>query len=282
MSSERCTLGCLCLALLPTATCAQEIVLSDRDAKAEAQYTSYAYAHEFGSGVYSFGGRTLQVYRLPFARRLRHASSGRPGIALKMPLTLGFVDFKPLDVDESGLPQKIDSLSFVPGLEFEIPLNERWRLRPYAKAGVSFADASEVDSVLFGAGIVAEYVFELAGARGTARSDLIYSRVDYRDQLGDDDFVRLRNGAELARGTGYSISGYELEAGGFAVLDLYPDPPEGPVSGAGVANAQFELGMMLGTRPGLRVWRLPVPRIGLSYRFAGDLSAVRIVFGTPF
>jgi hypothetical protein len=28
--------------------------------------------------------------------------------------------------------------------------------------------------------------------------------------------------------------------------------------------------------------RIPLPRIGLSYRFAGDLSSVRFVIGTPF
>jgi hypothetical protein len=42
------------------------------------------------------------------------------------------------------------------------------------------------------------------------------------------------------------------------------------------------MGVVFGTRPALRLWKVPLPRVGLSYRFAGDLSAVRIVLGAPF
>lgn len=68
----------------------------------------------------------------------------------------------------------------------------------------------------------------------------------------------------------------------FAVLDWYIDPPTGPLTGIAIPALQFEAGVMLGTRPDLKWWRLPMPRIGLSYRFAGDVSAWRLVLGAPF
>jgi hypothetical protein len=30
------------------------------------------------------------------------------------------------------------------------------------------------------------------------------------------------------------------------------------------------------------VWGIPLPRVGVGYRFGSDLDVFRIVFGTPF
>jgi hypothetical protein len=66
--------------------------------------------------------------------------------------------------------------------------------------------------------------------------------------------------------------------------DYYVDQPDGPVDSArqGGSSMQFEIGLTLGTTETLRVWRIPLPRVGIGYRFGGDLSVVRIVFGTPY
>ncbi|MGQ0835770.1 MAG: hypothetical protein ACT4O5_12790 [Gammaproteobacteria bacterium] len=52
-------------------------------------------------------------------------------------------------------------------------------------------------------------------------------------------------------------------------------------AGAEPEPLQLEPGVIFGTRPGWRVWRVPLPRIGLGYRFAGDLSGWRLVIGAP-
>jgi len=38
---------------------------TEAEVRADKRFTTYAYAHEFGSGVYDFNGRNLQVYGLP-------------------------------------------------------------------------------------------------------------------------------------------------------------------------------------------------------------------------
>lgn len=255
---------------------------SEAAVRGDRRFTSYAYAHELGSGIYDFDGRTLQVYRLPFSKRLREPQATRPGLRLTLPLTLGFLDFEPRDVIETGLPQQIDSISFVPGIEFEFALERGWSVLPYAKLGATVNDASEVTATIAGAGVSGHRDFALGDADAHYAAEALWSGIDYRASLADDSFVRVRNGLELRRALGPAVGGRRLVAGGFAILDLNVDPPSGPVTQLDVPRAQAELGIVLGLQPRAQIGRVPLPRIGLSYRIAGDLSGWRIVFGEPF
>ena len=82
----------------------------------EQEVIDFAFASQLGSGVYSMSGRTLQVYRLPFGYEFDHAADARVRPRLTLPVTLGFLDFEPIDVVHTGLPESVVSLSFVPGL----------------------------------------------------------------------------------------------------------------------------------------------------------------------
>lgn len=155
---------------------------ADAATRADQQFTSYAYAHEFGSGVYDFNGRTLQVYGLPFG----------------------------------------------------------WTVATYSR--VSF----------------------------------------HGNSLTDDDFLRFRNSLEFKRDTGFALHDHPVEYRLFATVDVYADPPTGPATGIDVPRTQLETGIAFGARPAWKIWKISLPRVGLSYRFAGDVSAVGFVLGAPF
>lgn len=264
------------LLLSPAAALAQGATSS------EQEFANYSFAHELGSGLYESSGRLMQIYRLPFAWRYREASDRAPGVTLLLPATLGFFDFDPTGLVQHGLPDGIDSFSFVPGVELEIP-HGAWRVMPFAKVGVAVADHADVSGTLYSVGVNNESLRQFAtGWRARLRSDFLYSGVNHRGDLPSDAFVRWRNAAEASQGLGLRRAGRDLEGGIFAVFDWYLDPPTGPVTGIDIPAVQFEAGVMLGTRPALKWRRVPVPRIGLSYRAAGDLSAWRIVLGAPF
>ncbi len=268
--------------LVVLASCAGT-AFAQYDDRAEQAFANYSFAHELGAGVYEHDGRLLQIYRLPFEWRYREASADRAGITLLLPATLGFLDFTPFDVAEAELPDRIDSLSFVPGIELEFTRGEQLRIRPFAKVGVALASQAEVGGTLYSLGVYNEYLpVPRNGWQGRLRSDLLYSGVNYRGSLPSDRFVRWRQGAEGVRGLGYPIGRHELESGLFGVLDWYVDPPTGPVTGVDVPSLQFEAGVMFGLRPAFKWRRVTLPRVGLSYRFAGDVSGWRLVFGAPF
>jgi hypothetical protein len=280
------------LPILPAGACAVLALLSwagvadaqgNAARRADQRFTSYAFAHEFGSGVYDFNGRTLQVYGLPFGWTFLEHGEQHPGLRLRLPVTLGFLDFRAADVIEIGLPDQVDSVSFVPGIEAEFVMAGHWRVLPYVQVGKSLANESDVETDLFGTGVRAEREFTAGRFDGLYAGEGIFSQVRYRgDSLPDDDFLRIRNGVELTRATGRALGGNSIAYGVFAAVDAFVDPPTGPKTGIDVPRTQLEMGVVFGTRPVVRIWKVPLPRVGLSYRFAGDLSAVRIVLGAPF
>lgn len=273
----------LVIALLAPCAALPQTAPGPTPTRSERNFTTFAFAHELGSGVYEAGGHLMQIYRLPFARRLREADAEGPGLTLLLPTTFGFLDFSPYDLIETGLPDKLDSISFVPGLELEFPLGEGWRVLPYARIGVEIADTSELGGTLYSAGTDAEYVWSReSGWRGRHVDGFVYSGVDFRGDLPGDTFLRFRSAVEGTQGLGWKAGSHEFEGGIFALVDWFADPPSGPVANVDIPAVQIEAGVMLGTRPGLRWRRVPIPRIGLSYRYAGDVSVWRLVLGAPF
>jgi len=175
----------------PSSHAAPAVDFTEAEVRADKRFTTYAYAHEFGSGVYDFNGRNLQVYGLPLGWTAREPDDRGPGLRLRLPVTIGFRDFKAADVISTGLPDGVDPVSVVPGVELEFTAGEHWRFLPYVQAGAT-------------------------------------------------------------------IAGREVEYGIFSVLDAYLDPPTGPVTGLDVPQVQLEAGVVLGTRPGWRLWRVPI------------------------
>ena len=265
----------LVLGLTPLAAPAQV------DDRAVGSSVSYVFASELGSGVYDLDGRTLQVYRIPLSRELRARTSERPGIRLIAPITLGFFDFEPRDIISSGLPSRVDMVTATPGIELEYALRDVWRLIPYARAGASVA-SSGVDGFLYGVGVRAERRRALRAWETFARHELAIAGVEFRSTARDDVFARLRNAMEFRRGMGVHLRDRELTFALYGIVDVIADPPRAPVVGTELETLQLEPGFVFGTRPEWRVRRVPVPRLGLGYRFAGELSGWRLVIGAPF
>ena len=45
---------------------------------------------------------------------------------------------------------------------------------------------------------------------------------------------------------------------------------------------QLEVGLTLGTIPSLKIWKLPIDRVGIGYRHGDGFSSIRLTFGMPF
>lgn len=231
--------------------------------------------------MYSVSGRTLQIYRLPFRHEFRPASESLFGIALTLPVTFGFYDFELQDVADGEIPASVDAVSFVPGLEFAVEVNPDWTLSPYVEAGIS--KARDVDSTIavYSGGLVSLYEFGGQGFDWQLRNDLTFAGVDLHAPGGSNHFSRFQT-VVTAR---HPIShGGQLDYLVYALNDYYIDPPNGPIDSANRSGdpLQYEVGFTLGFREKRRLWGMPLPRVGVGYRFGHDLEAWRIVFGTPY
>ena len=213
-----------------------------REDEAVGETVNYVFATDLGSGVYDLGGRSLQIYRYTWRKELREATPGQLGARFVLPATAGFFDFKPIDVISSGPPTRVDSFSVVPGFELDYLLPQDWHLVPYARAGFSVASSS-VDGWLYGAGVRVERRADYRGWEGYKRTELAYAGVKYRSDTPDDEFLRLRQGFDFIRGTGWSVRGRELELGLYAIFDVIVDPPTAPLVGGEEAPMQAEFGI---------------------------------------
>ena len=247
----------------------------------EQNVANFAFATQLGSGVYSVSGRTLQIYRLPFHHELKPLGESGFGAALTLPVTLGFFDFELQDVANGDIPDDVDSLSFVPGLALAFTAAPGWTLEPYVEAGFSKARDAEADATVYSGGLASLYEFGSRGFDWQLRNDLTYAGIDLHGDGSSDHFTRIQTVLTARKPTS---PGSRLDYLMYVLNDCYVDQPDGPVDSAGRRGhpVQFEVGVTLGTPETQRVWKIPLPRVGIGYRFGSDLEAWRIVFGTPY
>ena len=260
----------------PRAAGAQSLLSGD-----EQNVINFAFATQLGSGVYSVSGRTLQVYRLPFRYDLKPTGDPGIGVALTLPVTFGFFDFELQDVANGDIPTDVDALSFVPGLALMIEVAPGWLLEPYVEAGISKARDVDADSTVYSGGLVSLYEFGGQRFDWNLRNDLTFAGVDVHAAGGSDNFTRFQTVVTARRPVSRgSRSDYVL----YALNDYYIDQPEGPIDSAArrAGSLQYEIGITLGTPETRRIWRVPVPRVGIGYRFGSNIDAWRIVFGAPY
>ncbi|HVN46285.1 MAG TPA: hypothetical protein VMT66_13740 [Steroidobacteraceae bacterium] len=251
---------------------------------ADTQYANYAFASEIGSGVYEISGSVITVYTFEPGYTLRRAepNGGRPGIRLIFPFTVGFFNFDTKDLIHLELPHSIGALSFEPGVELDYWMNDAWDLYPYVKAGGTAASSSQVNAIIWGAGIRSDYRFDALEGAGLWRSQFNYAGAHYHGEFPDQSFTRLRNGAELRRSLNLTWHSRALQLAPYGIVDVYFTAPSGPDSGIAPRTLQFELGLMLGFSPQWQLFGVSLPRLGIGYRDAGVLSGWRLVLGDPF
>ena len=270
----------LALPLLAACTTAGAVTPLTRN---EQAVINFGFATQLGSGIYSMSGRTLQVYRLPFGYTFPGDSQSRSTLRLTLPVTIGVIDFKPGDVVESGLPEGLDAVSFVPGIAVDVMVRDDWQLEPFAEAGIARDQSGEMDQRVYALGLRSRYDIGRGAVGWQFYSEVVHVVVEQVSTKGTDDFTRLRLGTTARRPFRVEGDGRRPDFLAYGLLEGFTDTPQGPANGGdGDLPIQAEFGMTFGATETLRLWGLPLPRIGIGYRFGEGLSVVRIVFGSPY
>ena len=245
---------------------------------------NFAFASQLGAGVYSVDGRSVQIYRLPFHWEFRPPTQDAYGLDLTLPVTLGFYGYRVEDVVHQGLPKSVDTYSLLPGLEISRLFGERWRAAAFAEIGVATTVQEGTDkSLIYDTGLRARYLFRMGNFYSRYAKKLIYagSQVSRQDS---DTMVRLSNGLDVRHRTSMSMRGETVDFDPYLLNEWYIKRPSPPPASPGppMAELQWEVGVTIGAVNTAYLWKVPIPRIGLGYRFGGDLSIVRLVFGSAF
>jgi len=181
--------------------------------ESEAEVVNFAFATQLGSGVYSVGGRTIQIYRLPVAWTIREPGDHSPSIRLRLPITFGIYDFAARDVVESGLPDHLDTFSAAGGIEFDFPLANGWQLVPYAEAGRAWDRSGDGDATLYAASLHARREWPAAERLQRFQVGIIYAGVDLTGSAGTSDMVKVETGFETRRPLDFRYGGAPADGG---------------------------------------------------------------------
>ncbi len=98
----------------------------------------------------------------------------------------------------------------------------------------------------------------------------------------NDSFSRLRDAVEWRRNVGWRIGTRQFEISPYGIMDIYIDPPSASALGIARRAVQLETGLMFGVSPMWQIHGITLPRLGISYRVAGEFSGWRLSIGDPF
>ena len=252
----------------------------------------WAYASFFGSGRYQFADSPdVRVFRVDVRRRIRQASLENDdrvaGITLRLPVTVGRQDQPFTDIGQL-VSTGVDTISFVPGVEFPIPLGEHWTIKPLVNAGYGHAFDTKESAWIYRTGIRSQYTFSggrfdwsltnslaivgFAGADTPSQQALpltlgLDARVPLRSRrLGEDPVFLHWHIAHSYYVDEFSL----LERDGESLLEL---------------DREWEIGVAFSKGDKrLRLKKLAWDRVGLAFRLDsdGDLAGVRLNFRSLF
>lgn len=281
----RAFLACLLLSFAMPVT-AQPVVF---DAAKQVHWATAAF---FGTGWYSVSGnREVFVFRIPPRQVLREAgwdeSGGRRiGLEVLYPLAVGLhrLDDIPdfIDFDNYG------TLTFTPGVALEIPLSERWRLRPHAHLGLGYERQSGEWARIWYGGVRSRYSLREGEGRSLALLGAV-SLAGYRPEFRD----RGQYGSALVGLEGRHRSDRLEVAGAPARLNWHLtysymfDRLQFHVSEDEVVTVgdEWELGLALAREGGrIRFGFLGFEQVGLSFKWSsnGEYRAVAVNLRSPF
>ncbi len=247
-------------------------------------FINWYYAATFGTGIYTAGDRSVSVLQLPFSHALKSVAEDGTGLKFKVSATLGFYDYNVDSVLSGNVPHRISTLSVLPGLEWELPMNRRWTIRPYVDAGFGHEIAGRESAWIYDFGVKSRL---LLARDQEVEFSLVNSLTSagYRPRGGPTHpFGYLATGLDITIPTERSLFGRTVYVGFTPIYYYYFSKfsfaqfgdPDSRI-GEGV-----ELAVSILTRNPWSLKLFDVDRFGLAIRSTGNVTGVSLFTSLPF
>ena len=243
-------------------------------------HMNHGYAVFVGTGWYKFDDRTVFVFRIPAAMQLRELKPDQMGIKLLLPVAIGLHNFDDLKIVDFDIDD-VGTISFVPGVEFQLKPGARWEVKPFGQFGASWEDNGGID-LIFGLGTRTNYTIPSGDAAYVIGAEYLIAGDD-DDEGPSSNIHRLALGFEYKHPVKWSLFGRRTSMhwriigynyiGGLEVRSF-------PTTQSYEIDAELRLGFAVSIDPGLKIIGIPFSHLGLGYRVSEHSSA--IVFETTF
>ncbi len=266
------------LAILPAASAQTRAVQDDQD------LINWYYAATYGTGIYSAGDRTVGVLQAPLSFHLRESNEEQWGLRITLPVSFGFYDFDLEEVVDNGLPRRLNTLSIVPGVEFDKHVSPRWLLKPYVSAGAGWELGGEESAWIYDVGLRSRY---LIGERKRSVLSMVnrLSLAGYYPSGGAyEPFSLFAIGFDIEIPTGRTLFDrpitvsvlpayyYYFKKLGFSEVNDKDN----------TIREQTELMLSLLAKEPFNVFGIDVDRIGIAFRTNEDVTGFSIFTTLPF
>jgi hypothetical protein len=248
--------------------------------------TNYSFAVWIGSGVYrvTSADKRFAVLRAPFAYTLRNAQYDKAAFRDK----LGFRLLLPALVaieDETDTDFTFGTAAFVPGLEVQIPVNKYWTLKPFGQFGAGKDTAGGDLQYIYGGGARSLVSFPWKKFTFGIGNSIILA--EDRDSASNESngFSMLEAGLDVSHPIGLSFRNRELDAGIFFVVSRFFNRVDFLEDGGETerVNRLYTIGMTLGTREPVSIWKIDFDRVGIDYRWGNaGFQGIGFNMGFPF
>jgi len=247
---------------------------------------NYSFAVWLGSGVYKVKSvdKRLAVLRVPFAYTLREAQYDKAAFLDK----LGFRLLLPALVaveEETDSDFTFGSAAFVPGLEVQIPINKYWTLKPFGQFGAGKDTAGGDLQYIYGGGARSLVSFPWKKFNFGIGNSIILAEDNDSASNETSGFSMLEAGLDVSHPIGLSFQNRALDAGVFFVARRFFNRVDFLEDGGETerVNRIYTIGMTLGARESVSIWKLEFDRVGIDYTWGDSgLRGIGFNLGFPF
>ena len=245
--------------------------------------TNFAFASYLGTGFYTTTGQSVFVIQLPFEHTIKQKSETEAGWVLNLPVTVGFINFDEIDVENlPNLKGDASTITFLPGIEYQYPITPDWYVAPFADYGFA-RDLNHTNNILItGIGIKSYADFHLKNGLFTLGNRFLHARERSGDTSNDSSYSLIETGLNYRITSDYSFENGALYTNLYYINFYYPNDlvflsqTDNPVR-VGVEN---EVGITLSNISDFLFFEKP--QLGIGVRFGNDVKVYRIVFCAPF
>jgi hypothetical protein len=263
---------------------AAQAAAQSRTVQDEQDLLNWYYAATYGTGVYTAGDRTVAVLQIPIAYTLRPTTDDRSGLRLNLPVSFGFYDYEFNDVLDQGLPSRVGTVSVMPGIEMDMRVTSRWKLRPYFAAGMGWELSGHESAWIYEAGLRSRFLMiEHRGVDFSLLNRL--SLAGFYPSGGPNQPLSLfAVGLDVLVPTGTELYGRPLYISFTPIYynyfkRLYLPEFDNPDNRIG---HETEIAITFSTSRPFTIAGMDFDRLGIALRTSDELSGVRIFTSLPF
>jgi hypothetical protein len=269
------------------------VALPCAQASAQAADTDpfhWAYASALGAGVYRLGdGTEAQTYRGNFSVSLREeprTADDGAGVRLLLPVVVGLqnLDDDALPVDRPS--DRIEHAGFLPGVELEQRVGERWTLRTRAQIGrAEELEGAEQSARLAAVGLRSRGEFLGAPGNPALITGLLWTGFDAG--AGERrSLLRVTAGVELdIRAARWRVRDSPMHWRPHLLGDWYYRPPPALAfrdDDVERLDDEWQLGVAAAREGGFKIWFLKFDAVGVAYRFSDHSNGLRLYLNSVF